>query len=140
MKIGKYFTLQELTKTSSVLFNSPGDVELDNINYLVKNLLDPLREMLGEPIIINSCYRSVQVNKYVKGASTSQHVKGEAADIVCSNNSKLFNLIKDNFEYDQLIWERGDNKQPSWVHVSLTKTVNRKEILKFDGKKYVKLN
>jgi len=139
MKIGKYFTLKELTKTSIGLLNTPGKFELENLKYLVENILDPLRDMINEPIIINSGYRSPMVNKSIGGVPSSQHVKGEAADIECSDNAKLFNLIKNNFLFDQLIWEKGDNKQPSWVHVSLKKTGNRKEILHFNGKKYIKI-
>jgi len=138
MKLGKYFTLKELTCTNSGLVNSPNKPELANLKLLVEKILDPLRELYGKPIHINSGYRSSLVNKAVGGAKTSQHVKGQAADITGGDkeqNEILFNLIAENFEFDQLINE----KDFSWVHVSYSDTNNRSQKLKFDGKSYTKI-
>ena len=92
----KYFTIKELIETSTGLLNVPMQPEKNNLIELVDNVLDPLREMYGGPIRVNSGYRSPIVNKKVGGAATSQHVKGEAADITGGSkveNEKLFNLI-----------------------------------------------
>lgn len=128
----KYFTWKELTRSSKNLPNIPNYQQKKNIEYLVDHLLDPVREKLGKPIIVTSCFRSEQVNKAVGGAKTSQHManNGAAADLKCYNNSFLFQLIKNNFEFDQMIWEFGDLNQPSWVHVSLKEKNNRKQILR----------
>lgn len=134
-KIGKYFTYSELTNTNTGLENRPFTSELNNLLHLVQNILDPLRDLYGKPIHINSAYRSPIVNSKVGGASTSQHVKGEAADITGGSkeeNEKLFNLIDKHFKFDQLINE----KDYTWIHVSFS-TKNRNEKLKFDGKKYI---
>lgn len=134
-KIGRYFTYSELTNTNTGLENRPFTSELNNLLHLVQNILDPLRDLYGKQIHINSAYRSPLVNKKVGGAATSQHVKGEAADITGGSkeeNEILFNLIDKHFKFDQLINE----KDFTWVHVSFS-TKNRNEKLKFDGKKYI---
>ena len=126
-RVGKYFTWEELTASHVKSDNSPGVIQTINLARLVKELLDPLREKLCEAIQINSAYRSAAVNKAVGGAThpISQHTKGEAADIVCSDNAKMFRLIREHFVFDQLIWEKGDQHQPKWVHVSYKKEGNR---------------
>ena len=128
----KYFTIKELCRS-----NTADRLGIDNtapphvqakLKALVDNVLDPLREWYGKPIIVNSGYRNERVNKAVGGASKSQHLSGEAADITTrdkTENKKLFNYIKDNLEFDQLI----DEKNFSWVHVSF-KGNNRKQVLK----------
>ena len=130
MKLSKDFILQEFIATKTGLNNQLTSEALANIEFLVKNLLQPLRDAYGKPIKINSGYRSVDVNKAVGGSKTSQHTKGEAVDIVAEDNKALFDLIKNNFEFDQLIWEYGTDKQPAWVHVSLKKTGNRKQVMR----------
>ena len=124
----KYFTIKELCKTNTGLDNTPGQLEVSNLKNLVDHVLDPLRVKYGKPITINSGYRSLKVNKKVGGVNTSQHCKGEAADITGGNRSEniiLFNLIKDSGKYDQLINEY-DYK---WVHVSYKTSGNRKQIV-----------
>ena len=130
MKLSKNFILQEFLVTNTGLNNQLTSEALVNIEYLVKNLLQPLRDAYGKPIKINSGYRSVDVNKAVGGSPTSQHTKGEAVDIVAEDNKALFDLIKNNFDFDQLIWEYGTDKQPAWVHVSIKKTGNRKQVMR----------
>ena len=108
------------------------DIERNLID-LVDNVLDPLREAIGAPITVNSGYRSPILNMKVGGASTSQHTKGEAADITRGSraqNKNLFYWIKENCDFDQLIWEFGDSSGPDWVHVSYRKGNNRKQVLK----------
>lgn len=126
----KYFTLKELTKTNHKIKNIPNQEQLENIHYLVKEVLDPARAILGHPITVTSCFRTKELNTKVKGSKTSQHVTGEAADIVCYDNSALFDILKELDNYDQLIWEYGTDESPAWVHVSTTKKINRKEILR----------
>jgi zinc D-Ala-D-Ala carboxypeptidase len=121
----KYFTLQELTVTNTGIENTPNEVQVKNIEILVDKLLDPLREMWGKPIKVNSGFRSPKVNAKIGGVSTSQHLYGKAADLHCDDNKGLFEMIRDNFEFDQLINEH--NYQ--WVHVSFDEEHNRKQIL-----------
>ena len=140
-RLGKYFSLKELTETHVNLDNTPGPIALRKLKTLVANLLDPLREMIGEPISVNSGYRTLAVNKAVGGSQKpiSQHTKGEAVDIKCSNNAKLFQTIRNHFQFDQLIWEKGNSKQPKWVHVSFKSKGNRNQILKYKNGEYIQL-
>ena len=124
----KHFTMSEMTRTNTGLQNLPGATEQANIRKLVDNVLDPLREMYGKPIKINSGYRSPMVNARVNGAKNSDHVKGMAADITGGSkteNKILFELIRDNFTFRQLINEHNF----SWVHVSYNESDNKKQIL-----------
>ena len=77
---------------------------------------------VGGPIKINSFFRSIELNEAIGGSSTSQHCEGRAMDIDdtygCKTNSEMFNYIKDNLDFDQLIWEFGDDEEPNWIHVS----------------------
>lgn len=126
----KYFTLKELTKTKHKIKNIPNQEQLENIHYLVKEVLDPARAILGHPITVSSGFRNPEVNRAVGGSSTSRHLKGEAADLTCYDNSALFDILKELDNYDQLIWEYGTDESPAWIHVSTTKKINRKEILR----------
>lgn len=130
----KYFTIQELTKSATAsrkgINNTPDESVKRNLNLLVDNILDPLREACGEPIIVTSGYRCGRLNKAVGGAAKSQHMYGQAADIRTvsdkpSDNKKLFDLIRElKLPYDQLIDEYNYN----WVHVSYSSR-NRRQIL-----------
>lgn len=128
----KYFTIKELCNSSTAIKrninNEPNSQIINNLNDLVNNILDPLREAYGKPINVNSGYRSPELNKAINGAKTSQHMKGQAADITAGSkdsNKKLFDLIQDlQLPYDQLI----DEQNFSWVHVSYSKNP-RKQIL-----------
>ena len=126
----RYFTINELTKTSTGISNIPNAEQVANLIYLVENLLDKAREELAMPITVTSGYRSEAVNRRVGGVATSQHTKGEAVDLVCGDNAKLFNILK-KMNFDQLIWEKGNSVQPAWVHVSLKRIgVNRKQVIR----------
>ena len=128
----KYFTIKELCKSSTATYkginNTPNSEIVNNLEQLVDNILDPLRENYGKPIIVNSGYRCDILNKAVGGSSTSQHKYGLAADITAGSrleNRRLFALIqKMNLPFDQLI----DEKNYSWIHVSFSKKP-RKQIL-----------
>ena len=130
MNLSKNFTLQELTRTNTGIPNIPNLEQISKLADLVTKILQPLRDLYGNPITVTSGYRSLAVNTKIGGASSSQHTKGEAADIKGFDNALLFKLIKDNFLFDQLIWEFGNEKQPDWVHVSFKNGKNRKQILK----------
>lgn len=133
MKISKHITYKEAVKSNTAtklgIINTPSTSDLQNMTIVADKVFEPLREWYGKPIRINSFYRSPELNKAVGGSNTSQHIKGEAIDIDAGkDNHKLFNWIKDNLEYDQLIWEKGTETNPSWVHVSYSKK-NRNKII-----------
>jgi len=136
MKLSKNFTLQEMvhsyTAVKKGILNEPNKAQIGNIRTLCDKVLQPLRDALG-PIHISSGFRSVELNRAIGGSSSSQHcaLKGAASDIdMGKRNAEVFNYIKDNLEWDQLIWEFGDNNNPPWVNVSYNEGNNRKQILK----------
>lgn len=129
----KYFTIEEMIKSSTAtanrIDNTPNQTVIDNLTKLIEAVLDPLREWYGKPIRVNSGYRCEALNEAV-GSKTkkSQHLYGEAADITVGSkteNEKLFNYIKDNLPFDQLINESNF----SWVHVSYREGRLRKQVL-----------
>ncbi len=129
MKLTNNFTLEELTRTSSTYPNMPSTLEKIALKQLAVKVLQPLRDAYGKSIRVNSGYRSPLVNKSVGGVPTSQHIKGEAADITGGSkeeNKVLFDLIKNTLDFDQLINER----DYTWIHVSYKTKGNRKQILK----------
>lgn len=129
-RVSKNFTWAELTKTGTGLPNDPPEEARISLKLLVDNVLQPLREKIGVPIIINSAYRSPGVNKAIGGASTSQHQKGEAADfkVVGKDLKEVFDLIvKENIvPYDQIIYETKPGTE--WIHISY-KDRNRHQAL-----------
>lgn len=144
-----YFTIDELTKSCTAerlgIDNTPDERIKFNLEQLVRNVLDPLRQKLGFPIIVCSGYRCPELNKAVGGAGNSQHMKGQAADIKYWSGSPYMNrmlaciLISENIPFDQLILEKVDEEGfPQWIHVSYSPNP-RSEILLFDGKKYQKV-
>lgn len=133
MKLSNNFTLRELTYSTTAekkgIENKFDDKVVDNLERLCKEILQPIREAYGHSITINSGYRCNALNKAVGGATTSQHLLGEAVDISCSATSKamLFNLIHNmiksgKLKVGQLIWEYGTKKEPNWIHLSLPRT------------------
>lgn len=128
--LSKNFTLAELAITGINLPNTPTEVEIANLQTLVTNVLQPVRDMIGGPVKVNSGYRSPAVNHAINGATNSQHCKGEAADLDTTDNARLFYLIRDKLPFDQLIWEAGNDNHPDWVHVSYREGHNRKQVLK----------
>ena len=130
----KWFSIKELCRSKTAkelgIDNTPTPQAVENMTRLINVVLDPLREAYGKPITTNSGYRSPALNKVTKGASkNSQHMTGEAVDITVKSregNKWLFDYIKDNLPYDQLI----DEYNYSWVHVSLDADMcNRREII-----------
>jgi uncharacterized protein YcbK (DUF882 family) len=125
-QITKNFSLSELTYSNTAkskgISNIPSESDYANMKALCENILQPLRDKLGKPILINSCYRGKLLNEAVGGAKSSQHMTGSAADIHVAGMTmyELATYIKNNFNFDQLILEYSD--APSyingWVHVS----------------------
>ena len=132
MNLSKHVTLAEFqnsdTATTRGINNKMNELQIASAKLLCENVFEPLRLYLNIPIRISSGFRSAQLNKMIKGSLTSQHTKGEAMDIKI--DAKGFYFIKDKLEFDQLIWEFGNDEQPSWVHVSYKKSGNRKQVLK----------
>jgi len=144
----KYFSIKELTKSATAarkgIKNDPSIQEVKSLTALIEKVLDPLREAYGKPIIVSSGYRCPKLNAAVGGSASSQHVKGEAADIrsvadTPEENKKLFDLIvKLGLPYDQLINEYNYD----WVHVSFGPRHRRQRMkaVKSNGKtKYMPL-
>ena len=115
--------------------NKPGQVELVNMEVIAERIFEPLREWVGGPIRINSFYRSPKLNKAIGGSKRSQHIEGRAMDIDDTyghkTNAEMFNYIKQNLDFDQMIWEFGTDDNPNWVHVSyVSEDSNRNRCLK----------
>lgn len=131
-QISKHISYDEAVLSPTALRakidNTPNDDVLEAMQHVANNLFEPLREWYAKPIKINSFYRCEKLNKLVKGASTSQHLKGEAIDISAGSkeeNKKLFDWVNAHMEFDQLINEY----DYTWVHISLRKNNNRNQVL-----------
>ena len=117
------------------LENEPDEKQLENMRLLAEKIFEPLREYVGKPIKINSFFRSPELNRAIGGSSMSQHCKGQAIDIDDTygnmKNYGMYNFIKENLDFDQMIWEFGDDENPDWVHVSyVSEEENRNRCLK----------
>ena len=117
------------------LENKPTEEHLANMKELAEKVFQPLRTWVNAPIKINSFYRSPELNKAIGGSSKSQHCKGQAIDIDDTyghaTNADMFMYIRENLDFDQMIWEFGDDKNPNWVHVSyVSPEDNRNRCLK----------
>ena len=134
MNLSKHFTLSELTYSNAAdsynIENTPGRIELENLKKLCNEILQPIRDKFGKSIYVNSGYRNPKVNRLVGGSSSSQHIKGEAADITVGSkdgNKKLFDMIvqmidKGEIKVGQLI----DEYDYKWIHISIPyKKVNQ---------------
>lgn len=146
MMVSKNISYKEATHSTTAkrlgIDNTPDAEQFSNMIYVAENVFQPIREHFNTPIYISSFFRSEGLNRAIKGSSSSTHMKGEAMDLDADvyegiTNAEIFNYIKDNLEFDQLIWEFGTDENPSWVHVSLSKRNNRNQVLKaykVDGK------
>ena len=127
MQLTKNFTLEELcasdTAAARKITNKPGKAEEAALKLLCENVLQPLRDKHGKSIGINSGYRCVTLNRLLGGSQTSQHVKGEAADLRGDIKAMFRIIIESKLHFDQLIWEN------TWVHVSHSRIRNRGQIL-----------
>ena len=135
MNLSTHVTLKEfqssVSATTHGINNQMSASQIESAKLLCENIFEPLRTYLNTPIKISSGFRCVQLNKMIGGSKTSQHTKGEAMDIKIG--AKGFNFIKDNLNFDQLIWEFGNDDNPQWVHVSFSSR-NRKQVLKASKK------
>ena len=144
MNISQYISYAEGTKSQQAirlgLDNTPNAEELSNMQYIGTTIFDKLRKAMhdkyGKPLAITSFFRSAEVNKAVGGSTTSQHCSGEAMDIDAdvfggATNKEVFDWIRKNCTWDQLIFEFGTTDQPDWVHVSLKRSgKNRMQVLR----------
>jgi hypothetical protein len=150
--ISKHISEKEATKSVTALRlgidNTPNGDSISNMKLLAEKIFEPLREWVGGAIKINSFYRSIALNEAIGGSSKSQHCQGRAMDIDDiyghKTNKEMFDWIRDNLSYDQMIYEFGNEENPDWVHVSyVSEDKNRNRILKAvrdDGKtKYINI-
>ena len=115
------------------LDNTPDDNQLKRMEEVAENLFEPLREWVGGPIKINSFFRGEPVNTAIGGSRKSQHMKGQAIDIDDTfghkTNAEMYHYVKDNLDFDQLIWEFGTDENPNWLHISwVSHRPNRKKL------------
>jgi len=135
--ISKHISYKEATRSNTALRrgidNTPNDEQLNNMELVANEVFEPLRDWVDGPIKINSFFRSPDLNKSIGGSSKSQHCKGQAIDIDDTfgkaTNAEMYHYIKDNLDFDQMIWEFGDDNNPNWVHVSyVSHRPNRKKL------------
>lgn len=133
-QLSKNLSVKEVIKSNTAsrlgLDNTPTEEHLDNLVLVAENIFQPLREHFDKPIGVSSGYRGEELNKAINGSKSSDHCQGRALDLDADifgdlTNAEIFNYIKDNLEYDQLIWEFGDREEPNWVHVSYREGHNR---------------
>ena len=137
MKLSPHLDLSEVIRSDSAkrngISNMPTEEHIANFMLLAEKIFEPIREHFCVPIRISSGYRSKELNAKIGGSATSQHCKGQAVDIdmdgTSLTNKQVFDYIKDNLPFDQLIWEFGNEDNPDWVHVSYVPN-GRKQILK----------
>jgi zinc D-Ala-D-Ala carboxypeptidase len=139
MQLSKNLALAEVTRSETAkrkgISNMPTEAHILNLKLVAEKIFQPIREHFGKPIHVSSGYRSKALNDAIGGSLSSQHCSGEALDLDMDGtditNAQVFNFIKDNLDFDQLIWEFGTDGNPDWVHVSYESSgKQRKQILK----------
>ena len=139
MKISDHITYAEAIHSNTGkrmgIDNTPSQTQVEAMKLLAEKVFEPLREWVGGPIKVNSFFRSEALNEAIGGSGTSQHCKGQAIDIDDvygrKSNAEMYNWIKENLDFDQMIWEFGTDMQPNWVHVSyVSEEKNRNKCLK----------
>ena len=145
-KISEHISYKEGTYSRTAerrgLENIPNDEQIKCMKAIAENVFEPLRAYVGGPIKINSMFRGEPVNTAIGGSKRSQHMKGQALDLDDTfgrmTNAEMYHFIKDHLDFDQLIWEFGDEENPNWIHVSYVEhRENRKKLtvaLKRNGK------
>ncbi len=132
-QISTHLSLKEVTNSNTAkrlgIDNSPTPEHLENLKLLAEKIFEPIRNHFDKPIKVSSGYRSKALNDVTpRSSSKSQHCTGEALDLdqdgmtTDVSNKEVFDYIKDNLEFDQLIWEYGTDSNPDWVHVSYEST------------------
>ena len=141
--ISPHISYKEATNSTTAIRrgidNTPNDLQLEYMELLAEKVFEPLRKWVGGPIKVTSFFRSEELNKRIGGSNRSQHCKGQAIDIDDTfkvvANSDMYNYIKNNLDFDQLIWEFGDDENPSWLHVSyVSEEDNRRRCLRAERK------
>ena len=139
MSISKHVSYKEgvysRTAMRRGIKNNPNAEQMENMVAIAEEVFEPLRVWVGGPIKINSFFRSPELNKAIGGSGKSQHCHGQAIDLDDTfgkaTNAEMYNFIKKNLDFDQIIWEFGDDENPDWVHVSyVSPDQNRKRCLK----------
>lgn len=139
MKLSEHLELAEVIRSESAkrrgITNMPTEQHIANLKKLAENVFEPIRANFRQPIRISSGYRSQSLNAAIGGATNSQHSTGEAIDIDMEGtkitNKEIFNFIKEKLNFDQLIYEFGNNTEPDWVHVSFKSNgQQRKQVLR----------
>jgi hypothetical protein len=139
MSISKHISNREgvysITATRLGIENKPNEEQLKNMKLIAEEVFEPLRAYVGGPIKINSFFRSPELNKAIGGSGKSQHCHGQAIDLDDTfgrcTNAEMFEFIKKHLDFDQIIWEFGDEDNPDWVHVSyVSPDQNRNRCLK----------
>jgi len=126
MRISKHISYKEGIRSNTAtrlgIDNTPGDYELGNMELIAERIFEPLRAWVGGPVKINSFYRNKELNLAIGGSQRSQHCEGRAIDLddtfAHKTNKEMHDWIRDNLNFDQLIYEFGDDNNPDWVHVS----------------------
>ena len=133
-KISKHISYKEATHSNYAkqysIKNKPTAEHIENMELVAEKVFEPLRELVENPIKVNSFYRSKELNSGIGGSQVSSHLTGNAMDITSmggKTNLEMFHYIKDNLDFDQLIWEFG--AEPKWLHVSYKSKNNRKQVL-----------
>lgn len=137
-KVSDHISYKEATRsvtaTKLKISNIPNDDILKKMVTVSEKVFEPLRKWCKHPINVNSFYRSEKLNTAIRGSKNSSHISGQAIDISTlgeKTNGEMFEYIKENLDYDQLIWEFGNDVNPKWIHVSYkNKKDNRKEALR----------
>jgi hypothetical protein len=138
-RISKHISYKEATRSITALRlgidNTPFEYELGNMKAVAENIFEPLRKWVGGAIKVTSFFRSEKLNKAIGGSVSSQHCQGRAIDIDDvyghKTNAEMFNYIKDNLDFDTIIWEFGTDDNPDWIHVSyVSNERNRGRVLK----------
>ena len=141
--ISEHISYKEGTRSTTAIrrgiSNNPDNEQLANMELLAEKVFEPLREWVGGPIKINSFFRSPELNKAIGGSAKSQHCHGQAIDIDDTYgkvaNSEMYHYVKSNLDFDQMIWEFGDDDNPDWVHISyVSEEDNRRRCLKAERK------
>jgi len=139
MSISKHISYKEGVYSRTALRrgikNNPNAEQMENMVAIAEEVFEPLRMWVGGPIKINSFFRSPELNKAIGGSGKSQHCHGQAIDLDDTfgkaTNAEMYEFIKQNLDFDQIIWEFGDDDNPDWVHVSyVSPNQNRKRCLK----------
>ena len=139
MKISDHITYAEAIHSTTAkrkqIDNTPNQTQVDAMKLLAEKIFEPLREIVGGPIKVNSFFRSVALNEAIGGVASSQHCKGQAIDIDDvygrKSNAEMYKWVKENLDFDQMIWEFGTDMQPNWIHISyVSEEENRNKCLK----------